>query len=52
MGVRIHRPPPRYIHYIRQKLKPPKEDTLPQEHPGVAAAEAASNVGTTSGAKH
>ncbi len=48
MGVRLLRPPPRYIHYIRQKLKPPKDDTLPQERI-LTAAQAAADAAVPSG---
>jgi hypothetical protein len=31
MGVKIHRPPPRYIHFVRQKVKVGDNDALPAE---------------------
>lgn len=29
MGVKLHRPPPRYIHFVRQRLKTNRDATLP-----------------------
>ena len=42
MGVKIERPPPRYIHFVRQKLKGSRSDSMLQEveqDPGSVAPE-------------